>query len=148
MAVDARDKPVLLFDGVCNLCSASVQFVVDHDPAGRFRFAPLQSETARELLETVGFEDYDFGTFVLVTGDQYYTKSDAALRVARELEQPWSWLWLFRVVPRWLRDWVYDLVAEYRYAVFGKKNQCLVPTAELHERFLETDPATDEEEEE
>jgi predicted DCC family thiol-disulfide oxidoreductase YuxK len=137
------DHPVLLFDGVCNLCNGSVQFVVDHDPEGTFRFAPLQSETAEDLLAEVGFDDYDFGTVVLVADDEYYTKSEAALRVARELESPWSWLWLCRFVPGFVRDRVYDLVAEYRYAVFGRKDQCMVPTPELRERFLDADPVTD-----
>jgi predicted DCC family thiol-disulfide oxidoreductase YuxK len=139
----ARDGPVILFDGVCNLCNGSVQFVVDHDPDGVFRFAPLQSESAQDLLAAVGFDDYDFGTFVLVDGDEYYTKSDAALRVARELERPWSWLWLFRFVPSVVRDGVYDLVARYRYRVFGRKDRCMVPTPELRDRFLEMDPVTD-----
>lgn len=138
-----RDKPILLFDGVCNLCSGSVQFVVDHDPDATFRFAPLQSETAERLLEDVGFHDYDFDTFVLVEGDDYYTKSEAALRVASHLERPWSLLGLFRAVPRQVRDWAYDRVATYRYVVFGKKDRCMVPTPELRERFLEMDPVTD-----
>ena len=143
MAGRSRDHPILLFDGVCNLCNGSVRFVVDHDPEGTFRFAPLQSETAEDLLAEVGFDDYDFGTVVLVEGDEYYTKSEAALRVARDLESPWSWLWSFRVVPRVVRDWVYDVVAEYRYTVFGRQDRCMVPTPELRERFLETDPVTD-----
>jgi predicted DCC family thiol-disulfide oxidoreductase YuxK len=140
---DAPDGPVLLFDGVCNLCSGSVRFVVDHDPEGRFRFAPLQSEVAREMLDEVGFDDYDFGTVVLVDGDDYYTKSEAALRVARGLDSPWSLLGALRVVPRPVRDFVYDLVARYRYDVFGKRDQCMVPTPELSERFLASDPTPD-----
>ena len=138
-----RDTPILLFDGVCNLCNGSIQFVIDHDPDAVFRFAPLQSETAQELLADVGFEDYDFDTFVLVEGDEYYTKSEAALRVAGRLERPWSFLTLFRAAPRVVRDRVYDFVATYRYAVFGKKDRCMVPTPELRERFIESDPMTD-----
>ncbi|PSQ28820.1 thiol-disulfide oxidoreductase DCC family protein [Halobacteriales archaeon QS_9_67_15] len=134
-----RDKPILLFDGVCNLCNGSIQFVIDHDPAGRFRFAPLQSEAAERLLEDVGFHGYDFDTFVLVDGDDYYTKSEAALRVASALEFPWSLAGVFRVLPRPLRDAVYDTVASHRYAVFGKKAQCMVPTPEIRDRFVEMD---------
>jgi len=132
-----RDEPILLFDGVCNLCNGSIQFVIDHDPAGRFRFAPLQSEAAERLLEDVGFHDYDFDTFVLVDGDDYYTKSEAALRVASGLEFPWSLAGVLRAVPRPVRDAVYDAVASHRYAVFGKKAQCMVPTPEVRERFVE-----------
>jgi predicted DCC family thiol-disulfide oxidoreductase YuxK len=132
-----REKPILLFDGVCNLCNGSIQFVIDHDPEGVFRFAPLQSDAAERLLDDVGFHDYDFDTFVLVDGDDYYTKSEAALRVARELEFPWSLAGVGRVVPRPLRDAVYDTVASHRYAVFGKQAQCMVPSPEIRERFIE-----------
>jgi len=134
-----RDKPILLFDGVCNLCSDGVQFVYERDPDASVRFAPLQSETAEQLLDDVGFEDYDFDTFVLVDGDEYYTKSTAALRVARELDGPTSLLWHLRYVPRVVRDAVYDVVASSRYSVFGKKDRCMLPTPELRERFLGTD---------
>ena len=132
-----RDKPILLFDGVCNLCNGSIQFVIDHDPKGRFRFAPLQSEAAERLLEDVGFHGYDFDTFVLVDGDDYYTKSEAALRVASGLKFPWSVAGVFRILPRPLRDAVYDAVASHRYAIFGRKAQCMVPTPEVRERFVE-----------
>ena len=132
-----RDKPILLFDGVCNLCNGSVQFVVDHDPDAVFRFAPLQSETAQELLADAGFEDYDFDTFVLVDGDDYYTKSEAALRVASALEFPWSVASVVRAIPHPVRDAVYDAVASHRYAIFGRKAQCMVPTPEVRERFVE-----------
>ncbi|QLH81604.1 thiol-disulfide oxidoreductase DCC family protein [Halosimplex pelagicum] len=132
-----RDKPILLFDGVCNLCNGSIQFVIEHDPEGVFRFAPLQSAAGERLLDDVGFEDYDFDTFVLVDGDDYYTKSEAALRVASELEFPWSLAGVGRVVPRPLRDAVYDTVASHRYAVFGKKAQCMIPSPEIRERFVE-----------
>jgi predicted DCC family thiol-disulfide oxidoreductase YuxK len=135
-----RDRPVVLFDGVCNLCSASVQFLIEHDPHGKLRFAPLQSETAQTLLEAVGFTDYDFDTIVLIEGEEYYTKSDAALRIARRLERPWSLLWAGRYVPRALRDAAYDVVASSRYAVFGEKDRCMVPTPEVRDRFLESDP--------
>lgn len=135
------DGPVLLFDGVCNLCSGTVQFVIEHDPEGVFRFAPLQSATAERILEDIGYGEYDFDSFVLVEGGEYYTKSDAALRIARGLDRPWSHLWLGRFVPRVLRDAVYDVVASHRYAIFGKKDRCMVPTPEVRDRFLEMSPA-------
>ena len=138
-----REKPVVLFDGVCNLCSGSVQFLIEHDPEARLRFAPLQSDPARELLEAVGLHDYDFDTIVLVEGEEYYTRSTAALRIARYLERPWSLLWALRYVPRVLRDAGYDLVASSRYAVFGKKDRCMVPTPDVQDRFLAVDPASD-----
>lgn len=147
-AVDAdaipRDRPIVLFDGVCNLCNGGVQWLIDHDPDGQFRFAPLQSGAAQALLADVGFEDYDFDTFVLVDGDDYYTKSGAALEIARRLDRPWSLLALGRAVPRPLRDAVYDLVATYRYVVFGKRSQCMRPTPEIRDRFVAGDPRPDE----
>jgi predicted DCC family thiol-disulfide oxidoreductase YuxK len=131
------DDPVVLFDGVCNLCSGAVQFVVEHDPEGRFRFASLQSEVGQELLVEAGLPTDDFDSFVLIEDGEVYTKSAGALRVARHLERPWSLLWTFRFLPRLFRDLGYDLVARYRYAVFGRKDQCLVPTPELRDRFLD-----------
>ena len=141
MVAFPREEPVVLFDGVCNLCSGSVQFLIEHDPEARLRFAPLQSEPARELLEAVGLDDYDFDTIVLVEGEEYYTRSTAALRIARYLERPWSLLWALRYVPKILRDAGYDVVASSRYAVFGKKDRCMVPTPDVQDRFLAVDPA-------
>ena len=129
----------MLFDGVCNLCSGSVRFLIEHDSGATLRFAPLQSDVAGDLLDAVGLHDYDFDTIVLVEGEEYYTKSDAALRIARHLDRPWSLLWAFRYVPRLLRDAVYDIVASSRYAVFGRKEQCMVPTPEVRDRFLAMD---------
>ena len=134
-----REDPVVLFDGVCNLCSGSVRFLIEHDSGATLRFAPLQSDVAGDLLDAVGLHDYDFDTIVLVEGEEYYTKSDAALRIARHLDRPWSLLWAFRYVPRLLRDAVYDIVASSRYAVFGRKEQCMVPTPEVRDRFLAMD---------
>ena len=129
----------MLFDGVCNLCSGSVRFLIEHDSGATLRFAPLQSDVAGDLLDAVGLHDYDFDTIVLVEGEEYYTKSDAAVRIARHLDRPWSLLWAFRYVPRLLRDAVYDIVASSRYAVFGRKEQCMVPTPEVRDRFLAMD---------
>ena len=134
-----REDPVVLFDGVCNLCSGSVRFLIEHDSGATLRFAPLQSDAAGDLLDAVGLHDYDFDTIVLVEGEEYYTKSDAALRIAHHLDRPWSLLWAFRYVPRLLRDAVYDIVASSRYAVFGRKEQCMVPTPEVRDRFLAMD---------
>ena len=134
-----REDPVVLFDGVCNLCSGSVRFLIEHDSGATLRFAPLQSDVAGDLLDAVGLHDYDFDTIVLVEGEECYTKSGAALRIARHLDRPWSLLWAFRYVPRLLRDAVYDIVASSRYAVFGRKEQCMVPTPEVRDRFLAMD---------
>lgn len=132
------DHPILLFDGVCNLCSGSVQFVVERDPDALFRFAPLQSAVADEVLAPFDVDSGDLSTVVLVEDGDVSTKSDAALRVARDLDGPISFLWHARFVPRIVRDAVYDLVAATRYDVFGQKDRCMVPDPDVRGRFLET----------
>lgn len=129
--------PVILFDGVCNLCHGAIRFLVRHDESGVFRFAPLDSSVGRALLDAYGLPTEDHDSFVLLDGDGAHRKSTAALRVARRLDPPWNLAWVLRVVPRRLRDAGYDLVAEYRYDVFGRKDACEVPEPEIRDRFLE-----------
>jgi predicted DCC family thiol-disulfide oxidoreductase YuxK len=134
--VDLDAGPIVLFDGVCNLCSGVVRFLVPRDPDGVLRFASLQSPVGQALLERFDLPTEAFDSFVLVDGEDCHTKSAAALRVARRLDAPWSWLWTARVVPRPLRDAVYDLVAATRYDVFGRTDRCMVPEPGVRERFL------------
>jgi len=129
--------PVVLFDGVCNLCHGAIRFLVRHDRSGVFRFAPLDSSVGRALLDAYGLPTEDHDSFVLIDGDGAHRKSTAALRVARRLDPPWNLAWVLRVVPRRLRDVGYDLVAEYRYDVFGRKDACEVPEPEIRDRFLD-----------
>ncbi|QGA81754.1 thiol-disulfide oxidoreductase DCC family protein [Halomicrobium sp. LC1Hm] len=135
--LDAIDGPVLLFDGVCNLCNAAVRFVVRFDAAGTFRFAPLQSEVGQALLERHDLSTETFDSVVLIEDGAVATKSTAALRVARRLDGPWPLLYPAIALPTRVRDGAYDLVAEYRYRVFGKKDQCPVPEPEIRDRFLQ-----------
>ncbi len=133
----AARPPVVLFDGVCNFCEGAVRFVLKRDRAGRFRFAPLQSATGRELLAGFRFPpDWTEG-LVVVDSERVYTRSDAALRVARGLPGAWPLLWALRAVPRTLRDFVYDAFAARRYRWFGERSACFVPTPEIRQRFLE-----------
>lgn len=132
------EHPVVLFDGVCNVCSASVRFIHARDPSQQIKVAPLQSETAKHLLERFGLRTDDFDTIVLVEGDRYYTRSTAALRIAKRLNALWPALYAFIIVPRFIRDAVYNFVAKHRYKWFGRKDQCMVPTPELRARFLES----------
>ena len=136
---DAPAGPVVLFDGVCNLCSAWVRFVVDRDPAGRFRFASLQSPLGRRLLGVHGLAvpEGDPSSIVLLEGGRVYQQSSAVLRVWAQLASPLRWLSVLRLVPRPLRDLVYRFVARNRYRWFGKAEACLVPTPELRARFLD-----------
>jgi predicted DCC family thiol-disulfide oxidoreductase YuxK len=137
MMTKKNDGPVILFDGVCNFCARSVRFVIERDPRGVFRFAPLQSDTGRRLLREHGLDETAMGSFVLVDGPGAWRESDAALRVCKQLRGPWSFLALLVVIPRLLRDPVYRFVARNRLRWFGKSDQCLVPSPELRSRFLE-----------
>jgi predicted DCC family thiol-disulfide oxidoreductase YuxK len=128
--------PIVLFDGVCNLCSGSVQFILRRDPAGTFRFASLQSDLAQRLLTERGLDPKALDSVVVVDGDRFYRESDAALRVARDLKGAWKALTVFRLIPRPIRDWAYRLIARNRYSWFGKAETCWLPTPELRERFL------------
>jgi len=131
------DRPVLLFDGVCNLCNGLVQWVIERDRKGEFRFAALQSAAGRALLERHGLPTDDYDTFVMVDGEEYHTKSTAALEVLRRLGLPYSLSYPAILVPRLLRDRVYDVVADRRYGWFGRRESCMRPTPELEARFLE-----------
>jgi predicted DCC family thiol-disulfide oxidoreductase YuxK len=133
--VSIAPGPVILFDGVCNVCSRLVQFVIPRDPAGRFRFGALQSDEGRRLLAGVGAPS-GLDTMVLVDGGRVYTRSAAALRVIRGLAFPWWLAYALIVVPAPLRDGAYNLFARHRYAWFGRREQCLVPTREIQSRFI------------
>ena len=129
--------PVVLFDGVCNLCDRSVQFILDRDRDDAFRFASLQSETGRALMRDHQLDPDVLASVVLVEGGQAYTRSDAALRIARRLRAPWNALWGLRIVPRGLRDAVYDVVAARRYRWFGTREACRIPSPDVAARFLD-----------
>ncbi|MBO6576119.1 MAG: thiol-disulfide oxidoreductase DCC family protein [Rhodothermales bacterium] len=129
-------KPIILFDGVCNLCNGAVNYVIDHDPQGTFRFGSLQSEAAAELLDRAGLPEDYLDSIVLVEGDAFFAGSDAALRIARRLSGPARWLWPLRVVPRPIRDAVYGWIARNRYRWFGKQDTCRIPTPDLEARFI------------
>lgn len=133
--LDDTEHPILLFDGVCNLCNAAVRFVVRFDAEGEFRFAPLQSDVGQALLERHGLATEAFDSFVLVEDGDYSTKSTAALRVARRLDGPLPLVYPLIYLPAGVRDRVYDFVAEHRYQVFGKRDACPVPDPEIRERF-------------
>ncbi|MBK7939031.1 MAG: thiol-disulfide oxidoreductase DCC family protein [Lewinellaceae bacterium] len=130
------NSPVLLFDGVCNLCNASVQWVLKRDKNAVFRFAALQSATGRALLRSAGLSPENFDSVVLFDGDRVFTRSDAALEIARRMGGFWSWLAVFRVVPRPLRNAVYDWIARRRYRWFGKTESCMIPQPEWADRFV------------
>lgn len=129
--------PVILFDGVCNLCESAVGFIIRRDRARIFRFAALQSPAARRLLGPTVPDPTRLDTFVVVDGNRRLTRSDAVLFIARRLGPPWSFLSLLAIVPRPLRDRLYGIVSRNRYPWFGRRNECLVPAPEVRDRFLE-----------
>ena len=130
------DHPIIIFDGECNLCTGSVQFIVRHDPAARFRFASAQSPAGARLLRERGFVPEQIDTFVLIEGAAHYVRSDAALRIARRLSGAWRLLALLAIIPRAVRDPVYRLVSRNRIAWFGRPTVCLMPSPDLLSRFL------------
>lgn len=129
-------KLTILFDGECNLCSRSVQFIIKHDPRAHFRFAALQSPAGRRLLEACGAGARAADSVVLIEGACCYTRSDAALRIARHLAGARPLLGMLAAVPRPLRDWAYDIIARNRFGWFGRADACLVPTPALRDRFV------------
>lgn len=129
---------IVLFDGVCNLCSGSVQFMLKRDRHEHFRYASLQSDAGKALLREhgVAVPEGDPSSIVVIDDGRVFDRSSAALRVARHLGMPWVMMGVFAIVPRFVRDVVYDFVARNRYQWFGKTDQCMVPTPELRARFL------------
>ncbi len=134
---DKMVNQILLFDGVCNLCNRFVQFTIRRDPEGKFKFASLQSESGQALLEKFGLPKEEFRTFVLVIGDRYFLKSTAALQVLRELGGVWKLFYVFIIIPRPLRDFLYGIISKSRYRIFGKRDACMIPTPDISQRFLE-----------
>ena len=127
---------IVLYDGVCNLCNGSVAFIIARDPAAHFCFMPLQSEAARVLLDEHVLNDSLPDSIALIERGCLYMRSTAALRIARRLSFPWPSLYALIIVPRRLRDAIYDFIARHRYAWFGKRGSCMLPTPELRSRFL------------
>ena len=128
--------PVILFDGICNLCNSAVQFVIKRDKKQRFRFASLQSEQGQQVLDEMQYPLTRADSFYLVENGKVFDQSTAALRVVRALQGLWPLLYGFIVVPPFIRDGVYNVIAKNRYRWFGQRNTCMVPTAENRARFL------------
>ena len=130
------NHPIILFDGVCNLCNSSVQHVIRHDPKEIFKFASLQGEAGKQLLKQYDLSVNDMNSFVLIQDNTAYTRSTAALFVAKRLTGISKLLYGFIIVPPFIRNAVYDMIARKRYKWFGKKETCMIPAASLQSRFL------------
>ena len=130
------NKSLLLFDGVCNHCNSSVQFILLRDKKDRFRFASLQSDYGQNLLREHNLPTETFNSLVLVENGKVYKKSTAALRIARKLKGLWPLLFAFIIIPPFIRNFVYDIIAKNRYRWFGKKEECMLPRPEWKQKFL------------
>ena len=131
------DHSIVLFDGVCNLCCFLVKFIIKRDPDKRIRFAALQSVTGQELLRNSKLTVSDRNTVVYVKDGKYYYRSTAILNILFDLGGLWKTMYVFIIIPAFIRDYVYVVIANSRYRIFGKRSTCMVPTVELKERFLD-----------
>ncbi len=129
-----KNHDIVLFDGVCNFCNSSINLVIDNDPNVYFKFVSLQSTLGQTLTEKYQLKNID--TVILISNNKAYTKSTAALKIAKKLKGLWPLTNIFIIIPTFVRDIVYDIIAKNRYKWFGKSDSCRMPTPELKERFL------------
>ena len=127
---------LVLFDGVCNLCNALVQFVIRHDPKAKFRFAAIQSDIGRTIFQKYGMDPADLQTFVFISDNQIFLRSSAAIAVISRFGGAWRMCAIFWLIPRFVRDAVYSAIAKNRYRWFGRKETCMIPTPGIEKRFL------------
>ncbi|WP_339169003.1 thiol-disulfide oxidoreductase DCC family protein [Paenibacillus sp. FSL R5-0341] len=131
-----QGHPIVLVDGVCHFCQGLTKWIIKRDPEGKYHFASLQSDVAKELLEKGNLSTDSMDTFVLIENGSYYTRSTAALRLAKGLRFPYPLLYVFIIIPKFIRNAVYNWVARNRYRWFGNDEACMLPTPEIKDRFL------------
>jgi predicted DCC family thiol-disulfide oxidoreductase YuxK len=129
------DHPVILFDGVCEFCNGTVNFLIRQDKGSLFRFAPIQSEAGQALIKKYNLPS-EPESFVYIEKNRAYLRTTAILMLARKLKWYWSWTQLFWIIPRFVRDAAYKIIAANRYRWFGKKEECMIPTQDVRNRFL------------
>jgi predicted DCC family thiol-disulfide oxidoreductase YuxK len=132
------EHPIILFDGVCNLCASSVQFIIKNDPKQHFRFASQQSDIGKDLFTKYNINSAKTNSLILIDQGKIYQKSTGALKIAKQLSNGWSFLYFFIIVPTFLRNPIYDFIAANRYKWFGKKEACWIPTPALKNLFLDS----------
>jgi predicted DCC family thiol-disulfide oxidoreductase YuxK len=133
-----ENNHIVLFDGVCNLCNGMVKFIIKRDKESKFKFASLQSDAGQTLLRKFNLPTDTFHYFIYIKGDTYFIKSSAGLHVLKELGGIWKVFYVFIIVPSFIRDAVYQLISRNRYKLFGRSESCMIPTADVKERFLDT----------
>ena len=127
---------IIFFDGVCNLCNSSVNFIIKRDKRNKFKFAVFQSDIGKELLIMHNYSSKNFDTLVLLKDNTIHTKSTAALLISKELNSFWKLFYIFIIIPKFLRDFIYLYISRNRYKWFGKKDSCMLPSSEIKSRFL------------
>lgn len=132
-----KSSKIVLFDGICNLCNSSVQLIIENDSKNLFQFASLQSAFGQKFLQENNLPDETFKSLVLIDGENFFTKSEAALRIGKELDGLYKVLRIFLWTPKFIRDFVYDYIAKNRYKWYGKRDSCWIPTDELKQKFLD-----------
>ncbi|MEJ7821771.1 MAG: thiol-disulfide oxidoreductase DCC family protein [Chitinophagaceae bacterium] len=130
------EQPIVLFDGVCNLCNGAIKFIIRHDKKKVFLFASLQSEAGKKILAQYNFPSDELNSFILIDKGKAYTRSTGALMVAKKMNGLWPVLYSYIIIPAFIRDSIYNWISTNRYKWFGKKDECMLPTAELKARFL------------
>jgi len=131
-----RGEVIILFDGVCNLCNRTINFIIDRDNKNIFKFAAFQSEAGQNYLKKNGIFSTELDTVILIDNDKFYKKSTAGLRIVKELKGGWKIFYLLIIIPSFIRDFFYNIIAKNRYKWFGKSDTCRVPTKELQDKFL------------
>ncbi len=134
--MNAENKKIILFDGVCNLCNNSVVFIIKRDKKDVFRFAAIQSDAGEKLIKKHTIDTSKTDSIILIDNNSYSVKSSAALKIAKHLKGGYPLLYGFIILPAFFRNWVYDIIAKNRYKWFGKKDSCMIPTPELKSKFL------------
>lgn len=127
---------IIIFDGICRFCNGSVKFIIKRDPKGVFAFAPLQSDVAKQLIEAHCLSEPNADSILLIKNGTCYLRSDAALEIAKNLAGLWPVFGIFKLIPRPIRDFAYDLIAQNRYKLFGQQAQCMIPTPDIKRRFI------------
>lgn len=132
-----KGKKIILFDGVCNLCNSSVQFIIKYDRKDSCRFIPLQSELGQKIVKHIGIDIIKFDSIVLYEpGSAYYIKTEAVFKILKELNSVYKFFLIFSILPKSVLNFVYDYIAKKRYKWFGKKDSCMIPASDLQSKFL------------
>jgi predicted DCC family thiol-disulfide oxidoreductase YuxK len=132
-----KQQPVILFDGVCNFCNSTINFIIKNDKKAKLLFAPIQSAKGRLFLKQFNLPENDLTSFLLIEDGKVYNRSTAALRISRYLKGAWPLFYGFVIIPKFIRDAVYNLIAKNRYKWFGMRRECMIPTPEIRGRFIE-----------